>query len=423
MTREMKDSGVEWIGEIPVDWNIKRNKQLFVEVNDRCENGNEHSLLSVSEYYGIAPKSEKVSDGEFETRAESLDGYKLCKVEDIVMNIMLAWKRSTGRSAYDGIVSPAYCVYRKKADIDTRYYHYLFRTDIVADLFKRYSTGIIDSRLRLYPDKFMSLNMIVPPCDEQCQIAEYLDQQCAYIDSVIEKTKVSIEEYKKLKQAIITQAITKGVRDNREMKDSGSVWFGNIPFDWDMRKIKFLFKIKKNLAGEEGYTVLSITQRGIVPKDISKNEGQLAESYANYQLVDPGDFAMNHMDLLTGWVDISKYSGVTSPDYRVFSLINDENNYSQYYLYLMQMCYTNRIFYGLGQGVSGLGRWRLQADKFLNFAVVVPPLNEQIEIAEYLDNKISELDGLIQKKEEYMGEIENYKKSLIYEYVTGKKRV
>lgn len=423
MTREMKDSGVEWIGEIPVDWNIKRNKQLFVEVNDRCENGNEHSLLSVSEYYGIAPKSEKVSDGEFETRAESLDGYKLCKVEDIVMNIMLAWKRSTGRSAYDGIVSPAYCVYRKKADIDTRYYHYLFRTDIVADLFKRYSTGIIDSRLRLYPDKFMSLNMIVPPCDEQCQIAEYLDQQCAYIDSVIEKTKVSIEEYKKLKQAIITQAITKGVRDNREMKDSGSVWFGNIPFDWDMRKTKFLFKIKKNLAGEEGYTVLSITQRGIVPKDISKNEGQLAESYANYQLVDPGDFAMNHMDLLTGWVDISKYSGVTSPDYRVFSLINDENNYSQYYLYLMQMCYTNRIFYGLGQGVSGLGRWRLQADKFLNFAVVVPPLNEQIEIAEYLDNKISELDGLIQKKEEYMGEIENYKKSLIYEYVTGKKRV
>ncbi|MDE5803338.1 MAG: restriction endonuclease subunit S [Lachnospiraceae bacterium] len=423
MAREMKVSGVEWIGEIPVDWNIKRNKLLFVEVNNRCENGNEHMLLSVSEYYGVAPKSEKVSDGEFETRAETLDGYKLCQSEDIVMNIMLAWKRSTGRSAYDGIVSPAYCVYRKKADIDTKYYHYLFRTDIVAELFKRYSTGIIDSRLRLYPDKFMGLNMIVPPCDEQCQIAEYLDQQCVYIDSVIEKTKVSIDEYIKLKQAIITRTVTKGVRGDREMKDSGIECIGQIPSNWDMRKIKYIFKIQKEIAGEEGHTVLSITQKGIKPKDLTRNEGQLAENYSNYQLVHMGDFAMNHMDLLTGWVDISKYEGVTSPDYRVFRLIDKDNYYSKYYLYLMQMCYTNRIFYGLGQGVSGLGRWRLQADKFLNFSITVPSYEEQEEIADYLDKKCYAIDDLIAKKEQYLSEIENYKKSLIYEYVTGKKEV
>ncbi len=126
---------------------------------------------------------------------------------------------------------------------------------------------------------------------------------------------------------------------------------------------------------------------------------------------------------LSGWVDVSKYEGVTSPDYRVFGLIDKDNYCSQYYLYLMQMCYMNRIFYGLGQGVSGLGRWRLQADKFLNFSITVPSYEEQQEIANYLDKKCSAIDELIAKKEQYLSEIENYKKSLIYEYVTGKKEV
>ena len=132
---------------------------------------------------------------------------------------------------------------------------------------------------------------------------------------------------------------------------------------------------------------------------------------------------MNHMDLLTGWVDISQYSGVTSPDYRVFVLLDEKNNHSKYYLYLMQMCYTNRIFYGLGQGVSGLGRWRLQADKFLNFTIPVPSYEEQKEIADYLDKKCAEIDTLIEKKTALLAEMESYKKSVIYEYVTGKKEV
>lgn len=168
------------------------------------------------------------------------------------------------------------------------------------------------------------------------------------------------------------------------MKDSGSVWFGNIPINWEMKRLKYVFHIQKDIAGEEGHTVLSITQRGIIPKDFSNNEGQFANSYANYQLVHKGDFAMNHMDLLTGWVDISKYEGVTSPDYRVF-VLNDKNGMCpKYYLYMMQMCYSARIFYGLGQGVSGMGRWRLQADKFLNFYIPIPPYDEQKKIADYI---------------------------------------
>ena len=132
---------------------------------------------------------------------------------------------------------------------------------------------------------------------------------------------------------------------------------------------------------------------------------------------------MNHMDLLTGWVDISKYNGVTSPDYRVFKFIDGENYDSKYYLYLMQMCYIGRIFYDLGQGVSNLGRWRLQTDKFLNFIVPNPPIKEQKEISKYLDIKCSEIDKLIFNKEKLIENLEQYKKSLIYEYVTGKKKL
>ena len=313
-------------------------------------------------------------------------------------------------------VDTAFNVYSKSI-FDLKYYFYCAH---VFDYTLYMSQTTLPSMTQTaYENMFLPL----PTKEEQYAIANQLDQICSKIDAVLEKTRASIEEYKKLKQAVITQVVTKGVRGDRPMKDSGSVWFEEIPCNWVMKRIKYLFHIKKDIAGKEGYTVLSITQRGIQPKDLSKNEGQIAANYSQYQLLAPGDFAMNHMDLLTGWVDISKYSGVTSPDYRVFVLDDAEKNDSSYYLYLMQMCYFNRIFYGLGQGVSGMGRWRLQADNFLNFPVVVPPVDEQKEIVSYLNEKCKQLDTLIRNKQQYLTEIENYKKSLIYEYVTGKKEV
>lgn len=196
--RAMKDSGIAWIGEIPEDWEIARIKQLFSEVNDRCESSENYTLLSVSEYYGIAPKSEKISDDDMLTHAETLDGYKICKENDLVMNIMLAWKRALGVSKYVGIVSPAYCVFRKKRNMYVKYFHYLFRTDIYANLFKQYSTGIIDSRLRLYPDKFLSLKCQVPPLDIQHRIADYLDRKCSQIDAIIARQQGSDREAESL---------------------------------------------------------------------------------------------------------------------------------------------------------------------------------------------------------------------------------
>lgn len=416
--REMKDSGIEWIGQIPKGWELRRAKTLFTQRNSKG-NGIE-VLLSPTQKYGVVPQSQL--EGVVQVKEDTdLQMFKTVHKGDFVISLR-SFQGGFEYSLYEGVCSPAYQVFYPTSPICDTYYRYLFKSQSFISKMNNLTVGIREGKNIQYVD-FANSQIPVPPLAEQERIAVFLDAECAEIDTVLEKTRASIEEYKKLKQAVITQAVTKGIRGDRPMKNSGSVWFEEIPCNWVMKRIKYLFHIKKDIAGKEGYTVLSITQRGIQPKDLSKNEGQIAANYSQYQLLAPGDFAMNHMDLLTGWVDISKYSGVTSPDYRVFVLDDTEKNDSSYYLYLMQMCYFNRIFYGLGQGVSGMGRWRLQADKFLNFPVVVPPVDEQKEIASYLNEKCSCIEVMIAKKQQYLTEIETYKKSLIYEYVTGKKEV
>ena len=227
--RQMKDSGIEWIGQIPEEWEVRRTKFLFAERNERCNSETELPLLSVSEYYGVAQRKDKITEDETLIRAETLDGYKICYKHDIVSNIMLAWRSSLGESPCDGIVSPAYCVYRPITNICTRFYHHLFRTTIYANVFKQHSTGIIDSRLRLYSDKFFSLFVQVPPLDEQQRIADYLDAQCARIDETMELVRQSKEKLRAYKLSLITEAVTKGLDPDVPMKDSGIPWIGEIP--------------------------------------------------------------------------------------------------------------------------------------------------------------------------------------------------
>lgn len=425
MAREMKDSGYYWIGKIPINWKIRKVKDLY-QIQT-----------------GFTPDTKRE-----EYYADEIEGYDWLTIGDLhgKMYIPHTTKKHISKLYVQkfspSIIPKGSLLYSFKLSVGqvSITNRDIYSNEAIASFmphsgvcleFLYYSSSMIveNANENIYGAKILNQELIrnarvvCPPIEEQKKIALFLNKKCSELDNVLEKTRASIEEYKKLKQAVITKVVTKGIRGDREMKDSQSIWFGQIPSDWNMRKIKYIFKIQKDIAGEEGHTVLSITQKGIKPKDLSKNEGQLAENYSNYQLVHIGDFAMNHMDLLTGWVDVSKYEGVTSPDYRVFGLIDKDNYCSQYYLYLMQMCYMNRIFYGLGQGVSGLGRWRLQADKFLNFSITVPSYEEQQEIANYLDKKCSAIDELIAKKEQYLSEIENYKKSLIYEYVTGKKEV
>jgi len=203
----------------------------------------------------------------------------------------------------------------------------------------------------------------------------------------------------------------------REMKDSGVAWLGDIDSRFDIKAIGNLFTIKKDIIGREPDQVLSITQRGIKIKDTTSNEGQNAASYAHYQIVNVGDFAMNHMDLLTGWVDISRYEGVTSPDYRVFTL-TDNTQIPEYFLRVFQMYYSNRVFYAFGQGAANLGRWRLPRENFVKIAIPCPPVELQRKIVDEIATKVSKVDALIANQQAQIEKLKQYKQSLITEVVT-----
>ena len=210
MARKMRDSGVEWIGEVPEGWEIGRIRSLFREVSERydAQSNNQLPLLSVSEYYGVAKREDKIKTGEVLVRAESLDGYKVCRAGDIVSNIMLAWKGALGLSPLSGIVSPAYSVYRPLKDVCSKYFHYLFHTDRYTDVFNKYSTGIIASRLRLYSPEFYAIPAIIPPLPEQRRIADYLDEKCAAIDAMVAEKEALIADLEAYKKSLIYETVT-----------------------------------------------------------------------------------------------------------------------------------------------------------------------------------------------------------------------
>lgn len=185
----------------------------------------------------------------------------------------------------------------------------------------------------------------------------------------------------------------------KNYKDSGVDWLGEVPAHWETIRLRWLFEIKKRISGELGYDVLSITQKGIKVKDTESNEGQLSMDYSKYQIVEIGDFAMNHMDLLTGYVDIASQVGVTSPDYRVFSIRNHRDCYDKFALYLFQIGYRNKIFYAYGQGSSQFGRWLLPTEQFNDLPFPLPPIKEQQTIADFLDHETAKIDALVAEQE------------------------
>lgn len=406
--RKMKESGIEYLNLIPQKWSRRKYKNV---ADSRM---GETILKSDTAEFGVPIYSA--------TNDNKIFGY-LSNPKVILHkgDIVIPARGTIGKATYieDEIATCTQTTIGSyNISCNSKYLYYC----IIA-LNEQWFHSEKTSVPLITIDQLNNVWIPFPDSNEQEKIVSFLDKKTIELNKVIEKTKETIEDYKKIKYSLIFNKITKGMKKNIELKETGNIYIGKIPSNWNAKKIKNIFEIKKDIAGKEGYDILSITQNGIKIKDVSKNEGQLAANYSNYQLVEVGDFAMNHMDLLTGWVDISKYNGVTSPDYRVFRFINRENNDSKYYLYLMQMCYMGRIFYDLGQGVSNLGRWRLQSDKFLNFVVPSPPIKEQKEISNYLERKCNEIDKLILNKEKLIEELEQYKKSLIYEYVTGKKEV
>lgn len=423
MTRQMKSSGVEWIGDIPEKWDVCKVINCLLNIGSgTTPQGLEYYENEYIPWLNTGDLNDAyIERTEKSVSEKALSDYSVLKRFDkgsVVVAMYGATVGKLGIVSFPLVTNQACCVMTPNEKLYNMFLFYLFmagKTHLI-------SLSLGSGQPNINQNTVKTFDIPFPSFSEQKEIADYLDAKCAKIDAFIAKQKTVIEKLKEYKQSVITEAVTKGLNPAAPMKTSGVEWIGEIPENWDVKKLKYAFEIKKDIAGKEGYTVLSITQTGIKPKNITSNEGQLANDYSNYQLVNNGDFAMNHMDLLTGWVDISKYDGVTSPDYRVFRL-KDMHNCDKYFLYMMQLCYLNKIFYGLGQGVSGFGRWRLPAEMFLNFLIPIPSLSEQKKIADYLDKKCAKIDVLIEKKQQFLTELATYKKSMIYEYVTGKKEV
>lgn len=417
--REMKDSNISSFGFIPSDWEIKKLKTILTLRSEKNSGGRE--LLSVYLDRGVISYSDSTGM-QVHKPSQDLSNYQNVYVGDFVLNNQQAWRGSVGVSKYDGIISPAYFVYRIAECCYPEYMNYLFRDSSMVQQYETSSRGVGTIQRNIFAPRLMNCLTVLPPLNEQKRIANHLNRACAEIGSLTSDIQSQIDTLEQYKRSVVFRTVSQGITHAAMKKTDSNVWT-TIPSNWDLADIKYLFEIVKRIAGKEGYDILSVTQRGLKVKDISSNEGQIANDYSGYQLVYPTDFVMNHMDLLTGWVDCSTQLGVTSPDYRVFILRDKERNNLHYFKYVMQCCYMCRIFYSLGQGVSQLGRWRLQTSAFNNFKVPVPPTETQLEIAIFLDTKIAEIDSIIDKKKEQLSILETYKKSLIYEYVTGKKEV
>jgi type I restriction enzyme, S subunit len=241
--RAMKDSGVPWLGKVPEHWEVKRNKIFLHEVNARSEDGSEE-LLTVSQYTGVTRRRERMSDdGDLLTNAASLVGYKRVSAGDLVMNIMLAWNGSLGVSAIEGIASPAYCVFRADISVEPMFLHHLFRTPLFTGVFKTVSTGVVDSRLRLYPDLFLRLPSLLPLPHEQSAIVRFLDHVDRRIRHYIRAKQRMIKLLEEQKQAIIHRAVTRGLDPDVRLKPSGISWLGDIPQHWEVVRSGSIFRL------------------------------------------------------------------------------------------------------------------------------------------------------------------------------------
>ena len=418
MARKMKDSGIEWIGEIPEGWEVS---QLKYATRWKSEKGcPDAPVLSLYRDFGVVPKDSR--DDNHNVTSLDTSNYKVVDIGDLVINKMKAWQGSMAVSDYRGIVSPAYHVCSITSNkVNKRYLHHLLRNPAYLPEYARLSTGMRIGQWDLGFDDFKNIPFLIPPLDEQAKIADYLDNGCASLDAMLSKTRSSIEEYKKLKQAVITQAVTKGVRSEREMKDSGVAWIGTYPSDWKIIKIKWLLHERKDRSITGLEEPLSMSQKkGLIPTKDRDSIPNMASSFIGAKLVYKGDLVFNKLKAHLGVFSVSKYNGLVSPDYAVYHSTGPANlNFLELLFKTPQ--YINE-FKKKSSGV-GAGLTRLYTGDLYSIYCALPPLVEQEEIADYLDAKCAEIDKLIAKKEQLVKEMESYKKSLIYEVVTGKREV
>lgn len=407
---DLKPSGFKQIGHIPVDWKVIKTSRIFkigmgeTILKENLIDDGKYPVYSATEEdvnfgYVNEPKLIlKPGDLVLPARGNSIGFVKLVKEESTTTQTTI------------------YCKKRNTTEIIPKYIYY-YMVGLKDYLFWFTQTAIP----QITVDEVSSNPLLIPPLAEQKLIVDFLDRETAKIDELIQKQEKLIEFLEEKKHISILEVMSSGLNKTTSYNESTSIfWAKKIPKHWGQFRAKFIFEIKKRIAGELGYKVLSITQRGIKVKDTESNEGQLSMDYSKYQIVEPGDFAMNHMDLLTGYVDISSELGVTSPDYRVFSIRDEKRFFPEFYLLILQLCYKSKLFYPFGQGAAQLGRWRLPTDAFNNFIFPVPPISEQREICQVISSKNKNYDALISKAEISVQLFKEHRASLISAAVIGK---
>ena len=400
----MKDSGVEWLGEIPKGWNVKKGKALYSITTGKLD-ANAEEPTGIYPFFTCSMFPKKINQYAFDCEALLVAGNGVVGFTQYYKGKFNAYQRTYVLSDFHNI----YPLFLK----------YYVSNNLKREV-EQSSVGSVIQFIKL--GDLQNFNIAFPEYKEQAKSTEYLEMKGQKIDHIIEKTKSSIVEYKKFKQSIITQAVTKGIVPERLMKECDINWIGKIPQDWKVQRGKNLFieiNERSTTGEEELLTVSHIT--GVTPRKNKNVNMFMSESLVDYKICHEGDIAANTMWMWQGAIGVSKYYGVISPAYNTYRQKSDtyDADYLEYLLRIPQLVAT---YAAHSTGITA-SRLRLYPQGFFSILFPVPPRKEQQEIAVYLNKKIPQIDQLIIKKEKFVDELKSYKRSLIYEYVTGKKEV
>ena len=427
MARKMKDSGIEWIGVIPEGWRTINPKALFTQRKDKAQKG-ERQLTS-SQQYGILYQDDymELTGSKVVTVEKDFDILKHVEAGDFVIS-MRSFQGGLEYSTKSGAISSAYVMLVPNLElVYPRFYRWLLKSSVYIDALQRTTNMVRDGQAMRYSN-FAQVRLFTLPLDEQKSRADFLDLECSSIDKILFKTRSSIEEYKKLKQAVITQAVTKGVRGEREMKDSGVEWIGEIPKDWEIKRLKSFCTIvdcknrTPDVFPDGKYTVVRTT----CIKDCSFSyEGSYQTDTTNFKAWTLKGQPHKGDIFFTREAPVGEACLVPNADnlcmgQRVMFFRPEDNSDARYIMYSI---YGPLVREYIASKNSGSTVGHLKLGQVACIPIFYCPPLEQKEIADYLDAKCAEIDGLIAKKEQLVKELESYKKSLIYEVVTGKREV
>ena len=423
--RKMKDSGIEWIGEIPNDWRVYKVKNICRIRGEK--NRPQAQVLSVYRELGVVVKAER--NDNHNVTSEDTSSYKYVLPNDLVVNKMKAWQGSMGISRFEGIVSPAYYVFKIISDeIYPMYIHYLLRNVAYLPEYRRLSGGIRPGQWDLSIENLQNIPILIPPYDNQCRIVSYLERKCSQIDDIIARQQEVIEKLKAYKLSVITEAVTKGLNPDARMKDSGVEWIGEIPEHWS---IVPLTKQLESIVDYRGKTpekvddgIFLVTARniknGMIDYSIS-SEYVKAEDYDEIMrrgIPQIGDV------LFTTEAPLGQVANVDRTDIALAQRIikfSTKKHLDSYFLkyWIMSIGFQNFLM-TLSTGSTAVG---IKASILFMLPVPLAPMQEQNQIVTYLDKKCKMIESVIDRKQALVDKFTDYKKSLIYEVVTGKKEV